>query len=281
MTKNYIKINKEVYARLSLIDSHNRIIINDILVHKSEFDKEYIKKFFKESLDGLPLECIITDGHRSYPEIIDELGAKHQLCQFHIMNNLMQPLNNKIRSLEKTIERSQSQIDQKTARIIKLKSEYPYKQGKPPKDDTKANDNITERKKLKRERTRLRDKITRCNKKIRNLKMYKERIKVILRVKTLKTAINKLNKLLKEKDLPEFIEKFLNNLLKKIDRAIQFVNDGNIPKTNNLIELFFKVTFPGKIKRIYRTYEGAMNRIRLNNTRWMKLNVIEKYEKNI
>ena len=54
MTKNYIKINKEVYARLSLIDSHNRIIINDILVHKSELDKEYIKKFFKESLNGLP-----------------------------------------------------------------------------------------------------------------------------------------------------------------------------------------------------------------------------------
>ena len=125
--------------------------------------------------------------------------------------------------------------------------------------------------------TKLQDVI----KKIRNLKMYKERIKVILRVKTLKTAINKLNKLLKEKDLPEFIEKFLNNLLKKIDRAIQFVNDGNIPKTNNLIELFFKVTFPGKIKRIYRTYEGAMNRIRLNNIRWMKRNVIEKYEKNI
>lgn len=125
--------------------------------------------------------------------------------------------------------------------------------------------------------TKLQDVI----KKIRNLKMYKERIKVILRVKNLKTAINKLNKLLKEKDLPEFIEKFLNNLLKKIDRAIQFVNDGNIPKTNNLIELFFKVTFPGKIKRIYRTYEGAMNRIRLNNIRWMKRNVIEKYEKNI
>ena len=104
---------------------------------------------------------------------------------------------------------------------------------------------------------------------------------VIKKIRNLKTAINKLNKLLKEKDLPEFIEKFLNNLLKKIDRAIQFVNDGNISKTNNLIELFFKVTFPGKIKRIYRTYEGAMNRIRLNNIRWMKRNVIEKYEKNI
>ena len=100
-----------------------------------------------------------------------------------------------------------------------------------------------------------------------------------MRVKTLKTAINKLNKLLKEKDLPDFIDKFVKNLLKKIDRAVQFVNDSNIPKTNNLIELFYKVTFPGKIKRIYRTYEGAMNRIRLNNIRWMKRNVLEKYEK--
>ena len=112
--------------------------------------KNILKNSSKNLLTDYHLECIITDGHRSYPEIIDELGAKHQLCQFHIMNNLMQPLNNKIRSLEKTIERSQSQIDQKTARIIKLKSEYPYKQGKPPKDDTKANDNITERKKIKK-----------------------------------------------------------------------------------------------------------------------------------
>ena len=100
-----------------------------------------------------------------------------------------------------------------------------------------------------------------------------------MRVKTLKTAINKLKKLLKEKDLPDFIDKFVKNLLKKIDRTVQFVNDDNIPKTNNLIELFYKITFPEKIKRIYRTYEGAMNRIRLNNIRWMKRNVLEKYEK--
>ena len=123
------------------------------------------------------------------------------------------------------------------------------------------------------------DNITKFNKELRNLGIYKEKIKVILRVKTLKTAINKLKKLLKEKDLPDFIDKFVKNLLKKIDRAVQFVNDGNIPKTNNLIELFYKVTFPEKIKRIYRTYEGAMNRIQLNNIRWMKRNVLEKYEK--
>ena len=30
--EEYIKINKEVYVRLSLIDAHTRIIINDILI---------------------------------------------------------------------------------------------------------------------------------------------------------------------------------------------------------------------------------------------------------
>ena len=277
--EEFIKINKEVYVRLSLIDAQTMIIINDILIHKKEFDKNYIKKFFKQSLEELPLECIITDGHRSYPEIIDELGAKHQLCQFHIMKNLMQPLNNKIRSLKRTIESSETKIDQKNAKINKLADEYPYKQGRPPKDDKKAQDNISQRKKLGTDIRQLNDNITKFNKELRNLDIYKEKIKVILRVKTLKTAINKLNKLLKEKDLPDFIDKFVKNLLKKIDRAVQFVNDSNIPKTNNLIELFYKVTFPGKIKRIYRTYEGAMNRIRLNNIRWMKRNVLEKYEK--
>lgn len=45
------------------------------------------------------------------------------------------------------------------------------------------------------------------------------------------------------------------------------------------MELFFKVTFPGKIKRIYRTYEGALNKIKLDNLRWIEKNVIEYHEK--
>ena len=58
------------------------------------------------------------------------------------------------------------------------------------------------------------------------------------------------------------------------------VKDRKIPKTNNLVELFFKVTFPGKIKRIYRTYEGALNKIKLDNLIWIEKNVIEYHQKN-
>jgi len=93
--EEYIKINKEVYVRLSLIDAHTRIIINDILITKDQFNKEYIKSFLIISLNGYPLDTIITDGYRAYPQIIDEIGAKHQLCRFHIMENLMKPLKQK------------------------------------------------------------------------------------------------------------------------------------------------------------------------------------------
>ena len=83
----------------------------------------------------------------------------------------------------------------------------------------------------------------------------------------------------KKNELPDFIYDFLKNLLKKTERVLAFTKDESLPKTNNLVELFYKVTFPGKIKRIYRTIEGAMNRIRLNNIKWMEKNVIERHQK--
>ena len=85
---------------------------------------------------------------------------------------------------------------------------------------------------------------------------------------------------LKEKleELPDVIKDYVKKLDKKIDRVLEQVKDRNIPKTNNLVELFFKVTFPGKIKRIYRTYEGALNKIKIDDLRWIEKNVI-KYHK--
>ena len=91
--EEFIKINKEIYVRLTLIDAHTRMIINDELIPKNQFNKFYIEKFLNESTEGIELNTIITDGHSSYREIIDKLGAKHQLCTFHLMHNLMADLN--------------------------------------------------------------------------------------------------------------------------------------------------------------------------------------------
>ena len=280
--EEYIKINKEFYVRLSIIDAHTCIIINDILIQKNKFNKEYVKKFLTESLDGLPLDTIITDGYKSYPEIIDELGVKHQLCIFHIMANLMKPLNKRLNTLNRKIESKENSIKNINDKISKLKEEYPYKQGRPPKSNKKACKNLEDRKKLNKEKSEFKEKLDKYKKEYKELIYYKERITVIFNRKTLKAAKNKFNKLWdKKEELPQIIHDFLKSLSKKIKRALEFTEDPSIPKTNNLVELFYKVTFPGKIKRIYRTVEGAMNRIRMNNIRWMERNVIKKHEEKI
>ena len=279
--EEYIKISGKVYVRLSLIDAHTRIIIKDIIIHKDEFNKEYIKTFLTESLKGLKLNTIITDGYRAYPEIIDELGVKHQLCTFHIMQNLMTPLNKKVRILEKRIESHETKINKKQDKINKLKAEYPYKQGRPPKTDKKATKNLEDRKQLKMEKSELTSQLKQYKKELKELLTYKNKIKTMFRSKTLKTAMNRFNRMWDKKEAPpQIIYDFLKSLSKKINRALEFTQDKYIPKTNNLVELFYKVTFPGKIKRIFRTIEGVENRIRMNNIRWMERNVIEYYEKN-
>ena len=237
--EKYIKINKEVYVRLSLIDAHTRIIINDILI-------------------------------------------PHQLCRFHIMENLMKPINKRINILERKIKSHKNKIEENNQKIQILKAKYPHKQGRPPKKDNKAQKNINNRKNLKRENSQYTQKLSKYNNEKTQILHYKDRIKKIFDVKSYKTGINKINKLLDKKDeLPDFIHDFLKNLIKKIERALAFTKDESLPKTNNLVELFYKVTFPGKIKRIYRTVEGAMNRIRLNNIKWMEKNVIERHIKNM
>ena len=56
------------------------------------------------------------------------------------------------------------------------------------------------------------------------------------------------------KEKLEELTKVIKEFIKKLDKVLEQVKDRKIPKTNNLVELFFKVTFPGNIKRIYRTY---------------------------
>ncbi len=103
----------------------------------------------------------------------------------------------------------------------------------------------------------------------------KEQISLIFKSKTLKTALKRFNKLKQEKDkLPQLVCDFIGKLDKKIERSLQHTIDRNIPKTNNLAELVFRVTFPRKIKTIFRTVKGATRQIRLNDIKWTKNNVI-------
>ena len=279
--EEFIKINKEIYVRLTLIDAHTRMIINDELIPKNQFNKEYIEKFLRESTTGIKLNTIITDGHSSYKEIIKKIGAKHQLCTFHLMQNLMTNLNPIIQRKNRKIESLTQQNQNKKNKIEELKNIQPLKRGRKKKTDTKANNNLNKRKKLKKEISENSEKIRKYKAQIKELLNYKKKIQKIFKAKTLKTGMKHFKEL-KEKlnELPKVIQEYIKKLDKKIDKVLEQAQDRNIPKTNNLVELFFKVTFPGKIKRIYRTYEGALNKIKLDDLRWTEKNVIEYHQKN-
>ena len=47
----------------------------------------------------------------------------------------------------------------------------------------------------------------------------------------------------------------MKKLSKYFDKAIQHTIKREIPNTNNLIEGFYKITLPGKIKRIYQNIQ--------------------------
>ena len=279
--EEFIKINKKIYVRLALIDVHTKMIINDELITKDQFNKEYIEKFLIESTKEIKLDTIITDGYRSYPEIIERLGAKHQLCTFHIMQNLMVKLNPYINTKQRLIESLTKANKKKEAKIEELKSKITLKRGRPKNSDKKVKNNINKRKKLKSEIDENKEKIRKYKAKIKEHVEYKENIKKIFRAKSFKTAMKYFNQLYdKLEELPPIIKNFIKTLSKKINKALEYTKDKKIPKTNNLVELLFKVTFPGKIKRIYRTYAGAVTQIKLDDLKWIEKNVLKKTGKN-
>ena len=117
------------------------MIINDELIPKNQFDKEYIEKFLKESTKGIKLNTIITDGHGSYPEIIERLGVKHQLCIFQIMQNLMTKLNPYIHKKERSKNRrikEQNTLKKRKAQKIRQNSNKQHRKTEKIKTHNRA-----------------------------------------------------------------------------------------------------------------------------------------------
>lgn len=70
-------------------------------------DKDHMRRFLKNLRDwGLVAKVVITDGSSLYPDVVAELWpeAEHQLCVFHVM----QDLNAKVLDAVKRLRRSQS-----------------------------------------------------------------------------------------------------------------------------------------------------------------------------
>ena len=98
-----------------------------------------------------------------------------------------------------------------------------------------------------------------------------KKISRILKSKSFKKAIEKFNEIYEIKDeLSKEIRSHLIKLKKYLPEALLHTKLKDVPRTNNLIESFYKATLPRKIKYIYMTYDGVMNRIILADLRWMQ-----------
>ena len=108
-------------------------------------------------------------------------------------------------------------------------------------------------------------------------KKYIKRISLIFKSKTYQTAWNRFNKLYAiRKEMSDEIKKYLENLKDHLDDALHHTLNKNVPSTNNLIEQYYKISFGHNLKKIFRTERGATKRIKANEMRYTKRNVIQR-----
>ena len=273
--EEFIKTSGDVHVRMTVIDAHTKRIVNEQLKPKDKFNNQAIKDFFEESFQDKELNTIITDGYSAYPDIISKIGANHQNCVFHVMDTLMKYLQKDVNRLNRKIKSLNNKIKHNKDKIEQLKKQGPIKKGRVNKKDKKIIKNREKRKQLQQQNNQYGMKLRKYKKELKLLVKYKEQISMIFKAKTLKTALKRFNKLKQDKDkLPQIVYDFIEKLDKKIERSLQHTIDRNIPKTNNLAELVFRITFPKKIKTIFRTPKGATRQIKLNNIKWTRNNVL-------
>jgi len=104
---------------------------------------------------------------------------------------------------------------------------------------------------MEKENRRLKKrKIVKYKRKIDQYENYNERISEIFNQKTFKNAKLRYSILKNQiEHLPDEIAKFITKLGKDLDNTLSHIENENIPKTNNWLELFFKIVFPKKIQK--------------------------------
>lgn len=68
--------------------------------------------------------------------------------------------------------------------------------------------------------------------------------------------------------LPEPHARFIRRISKNPDPYLSHIENPLIPKTNNLLELFFNIVFPKKYRNIFKTDAGVKRFLRSGKIRW-------------
>jgi hypothetical protein len=252
--EQFPSVNGEYRARPIIMDVHTNIILNDITIPIEELDVDFKENFLNDTLKDKNVHGIVSDGDKSYATIIDEMQVPHQLCNFHIMHNLMSELIKPLNKLKRKIKTTNEKIE-------KIKENLPfYKSKKVRKKNQKK------LKKLKSEKREYKAEF-------KELENYKDRISNIFKQKNIEKAKRRFKILYNNvNNLPPVIATFIRRLSKIFDKTVNHMIYSFLPSTNNQLECYNGVSLPDNQKRIYRTDRGLDRAIRLGMKRWMERN---------
>ena len=267
--EQFPKIMKQEKVRLTILDANTYYAHPMLLIDGDDFDSDIVCRYWHDIIDDLPHEAMVTDGHAMYPPLFKEFNMEHALCVFHAIYNVRDKPYKVINSNNKQIKNKIKKIDKIEKDLVELNKKYHPKRGRISKLDNERRSLHDKIKSKNKTISKLNKKISKLNHENEEIAMYMDRISLIFKSKKFTTAENRLNRLLEIKDkIPEVLVDSLSNLKRKFDKLTKHIENDKIPNTNNWIELFFKLTCPGKLKKYYKTDKGLDRKTRINRSRW-------------
>ena len=290
----FLKINGEKYSLLTMIDSTNQKIINDQLIPEDKY-RELLEPFILYSLKDLSVyndpntpnpthpsllpdlkkHTLTGDGLPEYPSIARKANMDFHPCVFHLIKGQRTPVWKKEKRIIKKRQSNKNKIIKNKEKINQYNEKYAGQRKISKKEKTrrkqkdKTTDRIKKNKKLRKDNTKLK-------KEYDEYEDYNERISEIFKQDTIKDAKRRFNILNNQIDhLPDEIKPFIRRLEKDLDATLSYIENENIPKTNNWLELFFKIVFPKKYRNRFKTLRGAKRFLRSGKQKWY-LNVVLK-----
>lgn len=279
-----------------MIDSNNQSIINNQIIPENEY-RDFLETFIIYSqkdlspykdpntlnprhpllLTDLKKNTLIGDELKEYPIIAKKANMNFHPCGFHIIMNQRKPVWKTQKRLEQKKQRNQNRINKNKEKIHEYYEKY---KGQSPnfknKDSRrKQKDKVI---KMEKENRTLQKENSKIQKEIDQYENYNERISEIFNQETFKNAKLRYNILKNQiKHLPDEIAKFITKLGKDLDNTLSHIENENIPKTNNWLEIFFKIVFPKKYRKRFKTTHGVKRFLRNGKIKWYE-NIVLKTE---
>lgn len=266
--EQFMKVSKKVKPKLQLLDANTKYAYPTLILDNEKFNPESVFKYWDDTLLNLPKNTMVTDGHTMYPPICKDFGIEQSLCTLHTVLNVRKKPYKKINRNNRSIKSKNEQINKNEEKLKLLNEKYEPKKGRFKKTDTKRYNLFQKIKNTQKEISSLKHDIKTLNKEKEQLTKYMDKMSTIFKSKKVTTAKNRLNRLKEEKDLPDLIVEDIKKIDKNFDKLISHIENKDIPSTNNLAELFFRVTSPNKFKKRYRTDKGVNRKMKINRVRW-------------